>query len=163
MKNNSPKIKSLRDLISIRKPIEKGITFFQLSAYLNFELKEFCVKNNIKTSGNKRELLKRIINFLDDPEDKGFSKKKKKILKYTYFTNKKKKNNKNKKKEIEENDEIEEKDENKIENNNQVEKSSIIEVINNINNKYNNSNTKNKVNEIIFNEDKESDVIINDL
>jgi hypothetical protein len=83
-KKAKPESKLSRDELNehikaTRMPIEKGITkddLYQL--YWDVELKQFCVDNQLKKTGNKQEIIKRILAYLDDPNNKGFSKRGKK-------------------------------------------------------------------------------------
>lgn len=50
-----------------KKPIEKGISQMDLYQYYVEDLVEYCKKNNIKHSGSKKDVIKRILTFLEDP------------------------------------------------------------------------------------------------
>lgn len=62
-----------------KKPIEKGITSEELYQYYTEELAEYAGKHNLSKSGTKKELIKRIKNFLNmTPEELAKSQEKKK-------------------------------------------------------------------------------------
>jgi len=49
-----------------KKPIEKGITYEDIfQHYYVEEVKDWCKAHNLKTSGRKKELIKRILDFLE--------------------------------------------------------------------------------------------------
>jgi hypothetical protein len=61
-----------------RPELKKGITRDEIfQNYWDQELKDFCVKHNLKKSGNKNELIKRILAYLEDPTQTGFKERKK--------------------------------------------------------------------------------------
>jgi hypothetical protein len=61
-----------------RPELKKGITKDEIfQNYWDQELKDFCVKHNLKKSGNKNELIKRILAYLEDPTQTGFKERKK--------------------------------------------------------------------------------------
>eukprot|EP01132_Coremiostelium_polycephalum_P011108 gene11108-13592_t len=50
----------------VKKPLAKGLSFHDIHQhYLLEELKEFCKKHKIKTTGTKREVINRIIDYFD--------------------------------------------------------------------------------------------------
>ena len=68
-----------REIRENRPPLEKGITKDEIfQNYWANEIKDFCKENGIKTQGSKMDLIRRIVEFLDDPEKKGFTAKKRK-------------------------------------------------------------------------------------
>jgi hypothetical protein len=104
----SPALKNA-EIIQNRKPLEKGITYDEVfQGYWADELKDFCRKNGLRATSNKKDLIKRILNWFENPEEKGFPEKKRK---------KKQKGTPNKKQKLdnEEKEDKEEKEEEKEE------------------------------------------------
>jgi hypothetical protein len=89
--SKSPAMKNA-EIIQNRKPLEKGITYEDVfQGYWADELKDFCRKHNLKASGNKKELIRRILDWFDHPDHKGYTEKKKRKKKQNEGGNKKQK------------------------------------------------------------------------
>jgi len=67
---NEPKKKKRKITYSKKKkPIEKGITYDDIfQHYYQSEVKEYCKANGLRTSGKKKELILRILDYLNEDE-----------------------------------------------------------------------------------------------
>lgn len=60
----------------IRPPIAKGITKFDLTQfYWQDEILAYCKEHGINAAGNKKDQIQRVLNYLDNPENKGYKRK----------------------------------------------------------------------------------------
>jgi len=61
-----PRIAGQKPWVGVKQPaLKKGITKEELTQYWTEQLKDFCVKNGLKTTGKKTDLMKRIHLFLE--------------------------------------------------------------------------------------------------
>lgn len=71
-----PKLLTKEQAQEIRPPIAKGITKFDLTQfYWQDEIQAYCREHGINAAGNKRAQIQRVLDYLDNPENKGYKKK----------------------------------------------------------------------------------------